>query len=117
MTWRLLPAACAGTFLFTLTAFAQNPEVPLREVEPREVDAHQLQQISGRQARISLATSASFGTEGIAAPGSHQQAATGTASLPLWTYQTRAARTDAIHGMMVGKNWRRPATVLTVLIP
>ena len=120
MTWRLLPAACAGTFLFTLTAFAQHPEVSLREVELREVDSHQLQVISGHQARISLAASASFGTEGITAPGSHKQAAAGTASLPLWTYQTRAAQNGAIYtGMMVGKNpaSASSATVPTVLVP
>jgi hypothetical protein len=122
MTWRLLPTACAGTLLFTLTAFAQYPEESLREVEVREVEPHELRVISGHDGRSSLGAFVSFGTEGLAAPvhAGNKQAAAATASLPLWTYQTRAAQNNLTYqGTIVGNNpaSASSATVPTVLVP
>jgi len=118
MTWRLLPAACAGTLLFTFTAIAQQPEESLREVEP-----HQLRTISGHEGRTSLGAFVSFGIEdstghlGNSRPGNTSAS---TATLPLWTYQTRAAQNSLTYqGMMVGTNPASgsSATVPAVLVP
>jgi len=118
MTWSLLPAACAGTLLFTFTAFAQQPEESLREVEP-----HQLRTISGHEGRTSLGAFVSFGTDDTNVHlGNNQtgKTAASTATLPLWTYQTRAAQDNLTYqGMIVGANpaTGSSATVPAVLVP
>ena len=123
MTSRLMSlAALAVMIVFTLPAFAQQQEEPLRHVDPTE-----LRVIRGPEARTNLHVSVDFGTEGAGLTSGAQGAAktsgtgalAGTATLPVWTYQTKAAQNNKTYsGKIVGASPTGASTsVPTVLVP
>jgi hypothetical protein len=115
-------ATLACMIVFTLTAFAQQQQEPLRHVEP-----YQLRVAGGHEARTSLGVSVDFGTEGTAntsgtvgeAKTSGTGAANSSPALTLWTYQTTAAQNKKSYtGKIVGNSPTSGSTsVPAVLVP
>jgi len=113
MNYRIIPviASTAVVFAITQAAFGQESE-GIRTIDPAEL--HVLSDHSARQA---LGVTATFGQA-----ESQSAAASGSASLPLWSYQVTAAQnkrgyTGSIVGASPLSSTKTTTSVPVVLIP